>query len=317
MEPGHHPETPRRITGVAGLLSALHTVGLFGRFSLGARGLETFIADDAQAVPVRVLGSGTPVVLVHGMGCSHRQWLPVARRLGRRHRVYAWDARGHGQCRSLPGSPVTLARLGRDLRGLLDHFGLERAALVGHSMGALTVMQYLQDHGGDRVAAVVLVDQSPRIVTDEQWRLGLFGGCSRELLLGLLSTARSDLAEAVVRELQSHGGGWLSRLLGAQATLGRLLRRWLQRHDTHGLIELAESLVWADFRPLLPALDLPLWVVLGGRSPHYAGVPLDAYYRQTVPHAAVSTYDRSGHSPHVAEPARFAQDLLRFLDDHR
>lgn len=315
MEPGPTRSPPRRLVGVAGLLSVLRNLGLLGHPSPGA-GQRAFVADDGQAIPVRVLGEGLPIVLVHGLGCSHRHWLPVARRLAPRARVYAWDARCHGGCVVAPGSAITLPRLGADLNALLDHFRLERAVLVGHSMGALTVLQYLQDHGSARAIAVGLVDQSPRIVTDEGWRLGLFGGCSREMLCGAIASARRDLPGVIAREVEAAAGDWLRKRLGAQAALGRLLRHWLSGFDASGLLDLAESLALADFRALLPTLAVPVWIALGARSPHYAGVPLEAYYRRAVPHASVHVFDRSGHSPHVAEPDRFVHELLLFLDDH-
>jgi pimeloyl-ACP methyl ester carboxylesterase len=120
-----------------------------------------------------------------------------------------------------------------------------------------------------------------------------------------------------VHEVEAAAGGWLQRRLAPDAMLGRLLRAWLHKLDPSALLDLAESLATADLRAVLPTLDVPLWVVLGGQSAHYAGVPLDRYYRSTVPHASVTVYDRSGHSPHVAEPGRFAQELMRFLEDHR
>jgi pimeloyl-ACP methyl ester carboxylesterase len=308
----------RRITGVAGLLRGLRNLHLLGHVPSHDRNLQHFEADDGQAIPVRVLGSGDPppIVLVHGLGCSHRHWMPVARRLGKRHRVLAWDARGHGHCQPLPDRPITLARLGGDLAQMLDHFALERAALVGHSMGALAVLRYLQDHGTGRVAAVMLVDQSPRIVTDDDWRLGMFGSCSAPMLLGLIAGARRNLVDTVLHEVEGASGEWLRRRLAPDATLGRWLRRWLGHVDASALLDLAESLALADFRPLLPRLDVPLCVVLGARSAHYRGLALDAYYRQAVPHAAVAIYERAGHSPHVSEPARFADQLLAFLEDH-
>ena len=309
---------PRRLTGVGGLLAALGSWGLLGRGGpFAARGLQHFVADDGHAVPVRVLGDGSPVVLVHGIGCSHRHWMPVARRLARHHRVYAWDARGHGRSVShARAAPLTLARLAADLAQLLQHYGLPRAALVGHSMGALVVLRYLADHGRARVAAVALVDQSPRIVTDDDWRCGLFGGCSAELLLGLIDGARRDLAGTLAHEVDARHADWWERRLAADAWLGRWLRRWLGRVDTGRLLDLAESLARADFRALLPTLDVPLQVVLGGRSAHYGDVPLAQYYRSAVPHAEVEVYARAGHSPHVAEAARFARGLRRFLADH-
>jgi non-heme chloroperoxidase len=311
------PETsahPPALTGWRGTWRALRNFGFVGLRGPGGE-TDSFTASDGQVVPVCVLGSGAPLVLVHGVGCSHRDWLPVARRLARRRCVLAWDARGHGACRPALGS-ITLARLAADLADMIEHFGLDRSVLVGHSMGALTLMQYLQVYGTQRVAAVAFVDQSPRIVTDEGWQLGLFGGCSAAMLAGLIAGARKDLPDVLVKEVGALGGAWLSRQLGAEAALGRMLRRRLARIDVRPLLDLAESMAQADFRASLARLDAPLLVVLGGRSPHYAGLPLDAWYRETVRHAQVSVYPWAGHSPHVSEPLRFVSELERFIADH-
>jgi pimeloyl-ACP methyl ester carboxylesterase len=296
-------------------LHALRNFGLVGLSPPAVADYDSFTASDGQVVPVCVLGGGPPLVLVHGVGCSHRDWLPVARRLARRHCVLAWDARGHGSCRPAIGS-ITLARLASDLAEMIDHFGLDRSVLVGHSMGALTLMQYLQAHGTQRVTAVALIDQSPRIVTDDTWRLGLFGGCSAAMLASVIAGARRDLADTLLKELGAFGGAWLTRQLGADAPLGKMLRRRLGRIDVRQLLDLAESMAQADFRASLARLDAPLLVVLGGRSPHYAGLPLDAWYRETVKHAQVTVYPAAGHSPHVSEPVRFVRELEGFIDDH-
>jgi pimeloyl-ACP methyl ester carboxylesterase len=315
-EPAYGSSSPRKLTGVAGLLGALRNLGLI-RVGLDRRGrLGSFTAGDGQSIPLHVQGSGLPVLLVHGLGCSHAYWRRVARRLAHRHRVFAWDARGHGACRVAHDAPITLARLAHDIADLLDFFRLERAVLVGHSMGALAVLQYLHDHGTARVAAVGIVDQSPRIVTDAEWRLGLFGDCSATLLTQLIAGARENLADTVLREVEAACGDWLRRRLGPDTALGRWLRARLRRLDVAPLLELCASLVAADFRALLPRLDVPLLVVLGGRSAHYGSLPLDAYYRRAVPHARVLRYARSGHSPHYAEPARFARDLAAFVAEH-
>jgi non-heme chloroperoxidase len=313
--PPEPPSRPSRLTGVRGAWNALRNFGLVGLGTPSAAEYDSFSASDGQVIPVRVLGDGPPLVLVHGLGCSHRNWMPVARRMARHHCVLAWDARGHGSCRPVHGS-ITLARMACDLAEMLDQFGLQRSVLVGHSMGALTLMQYLHSYGTQRVAAVTLVDQSPRIVTDDSWRLGLFGGCSAAMLAGLIAGARQNFAETLLNEVGALGGAWLGRQLGSEASLGRMLRRRLGRIDLRPLLDLAESMAQADFRASLSRLDAPLLVVLGARSPHYAGLPLDAWYRETVKHAQISIYPRAGHSPHVSEPLRFARELQRFIDDH-
>ena len=314
--PPEHPAPSGAFAGVASVWRAARNLGLLGGPIHAASALEHFSASDGQSIPVRILGSGPPVLLVHGLACSHRHWMPVARRLAKRHCVFAWDARGHGECRPVNGV-ITLARLAMDLREMLQHFGLQRPVLVGHSMGALIVMRYLQEQGTANVGAAVFVDQSPRVVTDTEWRLGLFGGCSAGMLEGLIAHARQDLAATVLHEVEAKAGQWLRRRLAEDALLGRLLRRWLHNIDAGSLLDLAESLATADFRATLKRMDAPLMVVLGEHSPHYAGLPLDAWYRETVPHALVTTYEGAGHSPHFSEPARFARELTQFIDDHQ
>jgi pimeloyl-ACP methyl ester carboxylesterase len=301
-----------RLTGVRGMFDVLRNLGFLPGTSARDPELLRFTADDGQPIPVYAAGHGLPVVFLHGLGCSHRHWKAVARRMRRRHAVYAWDARGHGGGRPLIGEPVTLRRLARDLAQLLAHFALDRAVLVGHSMGALTVMQYLNDHGPGRILAFCLVDQSPRVVTDQDWRLGLFGDCSAQMLCGLIEGARQDLSATVMREI-SAAAGRASRWLGPQAFPGRLLHGWLKSLEVQPLLDLCESLVAADFRDLLPSVNRPLMVVLGGRSAHYAHVPLAEYYRAVAPGVEVHRYEAAGHSPHFAEPARFAADLERFI----
>jgi pimeloyl-ACP methyl ester carboxylesterase len=85
------PPHSRALTGLGHVVGALRNLGLI-RFGHGERKhLAHFGADDGQPIPVQVRGTGPPVVLVHGLACSHRHWSAVAGRLARAHRVYAWD----------------------------------------------------------------------------------------------------------------------------------------------------------------------------------------------------------------------------------
>ncbi|MEU4226448.1 alpha/beta fold hydrolase [Nonomuraea sp. NPDC026600] len=78
--------------------------------------------------------SGPPVVLLHGLGLDRRMWEPVMTRLSAGRRVYAYDIRGHGAAAGSP-SPFTMADTVRDLVGVLDALGLDRAHVVGLSYG--------------------------------------------------------------------------------------------------------------------------------------------------------------------------------------
>ncbi|WP_323793769.1 alpha/beta hydrolase [Nocardioides sp.] len=97
-----------------------------------------------------------PVVLaIHGITATHRGWPLVA--AGLPHcRVIAPDLRGRGRSADLP-APYGLARHAEDLEAVLDHFGVESAVVVGHSMGAFVAVA-LADRIGTRASALVLVD---------------------------------------------------------------------------------------------------------------------------------------------------------------
>ena len=99
--------------------------------------MSHFIADDGAKIHVRVSGEGPPIVMLHGWTSSHHEWAPFLNDLNRRHRVYRWDARGHGGHPADNGDPPTAERMARDFANLLDHYGLGKVVAVGHSMGAL------------------------------------------------------------------------------------------------------------------------------------------------------------------------------------
>ena len=99
---------------------------------------------------------GAPVVLaVHGVTATHRSWNSVAAAAPDLD-ILAPDLRGRGRSRALPG-PAGLHQHADDLAALLDHVGVDRAVVVGHSMGALASVVFADDHP-DRVERLVLVD---------------------------------------------------------------------------------------------------------------------------------------------------------------
>ena len=138
--------------------------------------LERFAANDDCMIRVQVGGHGPPIVLLHEWASNHRVWEPIAHRLADRFTLYRWDARGHhghGDKTFISPRPVSVERMADDLANLLDHFRLDRPVVVGHSMGALTLWAYIARHGCDRLGRIGVIDQSPRLITDGDWRLGI------------------------------------------------------------------------------------------------------------------------------------------------
>ena len=100
--------------------------------------------------------SDRAIVCVHGLTANHTCWYPMAETLAPAHRLIAYDLRGRGDS-DKPASGYSLAHHGADLLGLLDHFGLERAVIMGHSLGAHIAVRFAAHHP-ERVDRLILFD---------------------------------------------------------------------------------------------------------------------------------------------------------------
>jgi 3-oxoadipate enol-lactonase len=106
-------------------------------------------------------GSGTPLVLTHGLGDDLHYWDDVAGVLAGHHALLRWDVRGFGGSDKPPG-PYTPAMLAADLVGLLDALGLETVHAGGLSMGGVIAQRCVLDHPA-RVRSLVLVSTSSEV----------------------------------------------------------------------------------------------------------------------------------------------------------
>ncbi len=117
-------------------------------------------AADGGSIHVLERGHGRPLILIHGVTLQARVWAPQFNLLADRYRVLAMDVRGHG--RSTAGRDGFGRRIAaRDVAAVVDHFGVEGAVVVGHSMGGMILMEFAGDFPdllGKRVAGLVFMD---------------------------------------------------------------------------------------------------------------------------------------------------------------
>lgn len=102
-----------------------------------------------------VVGKGHPVVLLHSGGADLRVWTFVAPLLAKHYKVVTYDGRGCGQS----PSPLEHTNYVEDLLSLLDHLGLEKATIIGHSLGGYIATEFALNYP-ERVSNLVLVGPS-------------------------------------------------------------------------------------------------------------------------------------------------------------
>jgi esterase len=107
----------------------------------------------------RKLGEGSPLIIVHGLYGSSDNWLTIGKALARNFQVFLVDLRNHGNSPHTDRHTYTLMKL--DLLEFLDRYDIEKAILVGHSMGGKTVMHFASDYP-ERVGSLIVIDIAPK-----------------------------------------------------------------------------------------------------------------------------------------------------------
>jgi pimeloyl-ACP methyl ester carboxylesterase len=260
----------------------------------------------------RLVGAGPPLVLIHGIGDSSATWAPVIGELARRHLVIAPDLLGHGSS-DKPRADYSVAAYANGVRDLLGVLGVERATLVGHSLGGGVAMQFAYQFP-ERTERLVLVgsggagpDVTPVL------RAMTLPGAAMALHLLRLPGARLQVG-AVVAALRALGTG-----LGQDgADLLRMVDALPDATARAAFIRTLRAVV--DWRgQVVTMLDrcyltrgMPTLLVWGERD---AIVPVAHAYRAhaAMPGSRLEVFDGAGHFPFHTDPLRFVAVVEDFL----
>src|SRR5580692_11772813 len=258
------------------------------------------------AVAVSDVGDGPPVILLHGLACGQRMWFHQVRALRSRFRVITYDQRGHGGTDApTVAAGYSAALLARDLVGVLDARNIERAAIVGFSLGGGPALA-LAASQPQRVSRLVLADVGAGAddpvkieAMARRWVTLIDEGATNELVCEML---RSELFKFYARRnvrSRNHMAALIrtTPLRGLRFTLSEVLAK------RKSLFRLTD---------VLKAVRAPTLVVVGQHD--YVCSKASKLIAQTIPNASLKIIDDSGHMSPLEQPAAFTTALLRFLD---
>jgi non-heme chloroperoxidase len=121
---------------------------------------KTFTTSDGAEISYLEAGTGQPFIMIPGWSQTAEQWGAQIKHFSKTHRVLALDMRGHGDSNGVTHG-FRITRLSKDVRDLIMALDLHDTVLMGHSMGCSVIWGYFDLWGSDRVAKLVLCDQSP------------------------------------------------------------------------------------------------------------------------------------------------------------
>ncbi len=267
-----------------------------------------------RRVIYRIAGSGPPVVLIHGMLNSSSHWQSVAMELARDHTVIAPDLIGHGDS-AAPRGDYSLGAHAASIRDLLAAIGIDRASIVGHSLGGGVAMQFFYQFP-QRVERLVLISSgglgrevSPML------RTAALPGVSALLSLTIQPRVLGALAGGGrrLRERALAGGVYLQAIARALRPLENADARQAFLTTLRSVIDVRGQRVSATDRLYLLE-SMPTMIVWGERD---NTIPLVHGRRahEAIPHSFFRTLPDAAHFPHLEDPGGLSRLLREFFQE--
>lgn len=207
---------------------------------------------NAVAVHAVVTGraDGPVVVLSNSLGATHRMWDAQLAELERRFRVVRYDTRGHGES-PVPDGPYSIDDLADDLVELLDRLGVQRAHLVGLSLGGMTAMR-VAARNPDRVDRLALLCTATRIPPPAAWV---------ERAEAVRAHGSGSVAASVVRR-------WFTaEYLAGHPDVRRESEAMIAATPTEGYAGCCEVIAHLDLRDDLRSIAAPTLAIAGADDP--------------------------------------------------
>jgi pimeloyl-ACP methyl ester carboxylesterase len=270
--------------------------------SEGGASPETKSAELRTGVTLRYVeqgsGSGEPVIFLHGYTDSRHSFDLLQPILPRDLHAYLLDQRGHGDSER-PECCYAQQDFAKDVVAFMDALGIQRATIVGHSMGSFIAQQVALE-SPERVRALVLIGSAPT--------------ANNEVIRGLnaeVARLQDPISPAFVRDFQASTvskpvpDSYLATLVSESLKVPA--RVWKATLD---------GLIAENHATKLGSITAPTLVV-GGELDSIFSVAEQRALASALPRSTLVLYPQVGHAPHAETPQRFVQDLTSFLRSAR
>lgn len=260
------------------------------------------LADDGTVIAYDAWGrrDGEPVLLIQGLGTDSRGWGLQRMAFGRRYRCLAPDNRGVGRSGKPPG-PYDLEEMARDALAVLDAEGIERAHVIGASMGGV-IAQIIAVLHPERVRSLVLACTSCR---HHPWRRELFQEWADDVAAGgTVALGADGMHWLIGPRLRKRFGMWLNLL--ARILLQQPSETFVAQ--VHAILDVSDELRFELRHVRAPTL------VITGSQDSLTPIGDAEELAELIPHARLVELRGAAHGLMVEAPNAFNAAVLDFLD---
>src|SRR6056297_1932446 len=262
----------------------------------------------------RTFGDGPPLIILHGLYGSSDNWVSIGRQLSENFQVYLLDQRNHGQSPHSPQHNYHLLK--EDLRAFLDQQSIDKAIILGHSMGGKTAMFFAVDYP-DRINNLIVVDISPQSYKET----------NSNQLLGH-STIINAMYNVDFTQVKNRRDidTILSSAIPSKRVRQFLLKNVSRTKDNHFAWSLNLESISNELENIMYGLDtvkfkdgngitgFPILFIKGEQSDYITTKDKKAI--ETIfPFAEIKTIPDAGHWLHAEQPELFIKTVQNFLTE--
>jgi len=247
-------------------------------------------------------GQGQVVVFIHGLWASSRVFHKQLPYFIQRYRTIALDLRGHGLSPHVQ-SGHTVPIYAQDVRALMQELRVTDAVLVGHSMGALIVWDYLKQFGADNVKATVVIDQP---ASDFRWPDWPFGPFDFSALCQMMADVQTDQRTMVKEALPM-----LFHSDPDEDDINLVFEDMMRLPPSIACAILFNQTV-QDYREMVSSIAVPTLLCFGGAGEFLASGARD-HLHGSLPNSRLVVFENSGHMVTLEEPDRFNREVDQFI----
>lgn len=264
-----------------------------------------FATDDGVKIYFEDHGEGVPIIFIHGWSGSRLHFAFQVPFFKKNYRVITFDQRGLGVS-DKPQYGLTLKRLAKDLKQLIDYLKLDNIHLVGWSMGAHVLLKYVENYGCQGLTKTVIVDMSPCLINDDSWNLGLYHGKfdhkANLKTLSAMSEDYHDFMESFIKKVAPN----------LEDQDFKLALKTALRNTPYILCAYWIAITAADFREVLELITVPTLIAYGEKSTLYSADTF-AYMAQKIPNSSLAAFPNLTHMLVLEDPNKFNKTLESFL----
>lgn len=267
--------------------------------NLGGILMSKFTTSDGIKLYYEVNGEGKPIVFIHGWSADHTSFKPHVEELSKDFKVITYDLRGHGAS-DRPDKGLTLNRFAIDLEELMEYLNLKDVTVVGWSMGSSIIFDYVRTFGVSRLSSVCIVDMTPKLINDDEWKLGLYHGrfTVDDTFKALTTMCNNwmDFAKPFIKKAIPYlNEEQLKPIYEAAST-----------NTPHIMYSMWIAMSANDYRDVLGNITVPTFIIYGEKSTLYSNETA-RYLNSKIPNSKIVAFKNCTHFLVLENPQKLVE----------